>query len=143
MSTNDQANAITTRSAPPGEVGQVVSALGNELKTSSVPRRRHDLTVHELDGEALIFDAKSADTHRLNMTACFIWRLCDGRHEPREIAETLTRHFDVDFDEALEHTERMLDEFTGRQLLAENELVPGAARSAGGDPAEDGQRGDR
>ena len=85
------------------------------------PTRREDVTVHELDGEGLVFDARSGDTHRLNTTALFIWTACDGRCEVRDLAGELMKFYDVAFDSALEHVERTLHEFQERSLLAGGE----------------------
>jgi len=72
------------------------------------PRRRTDLTVHELDGEALIFDPSSGDTHRLNETALMIWQSCDGTHDTDSITKRLTAEYDVSKTEARTHTENTL-----------------------------------
>lgn len=72
------------------------------------PLCRSDVTVHELDGEGLIFDGRTTDTHRLNETALGIWQACDGTHDARRIAELLTTQFDVSLDDAMEHVGRFL-----------------------------------
>ena len=91
---------------------------------SHMPLQRCDLRVHELDGDALIYDMKSADTHRLNVSAAFIWRLCDGRHDVDAIIKKLTGVYDVTPDAAREHVERILGEFSARNLFeAGNEPI--------------------
>ena len=84
---------------------------------SARPVRRGDLTVHELDGEALIYDASSADTHRLNSTALFIWRLCDGRYDPEQIAQKVADVYEVSLDDARRHVLSMIEAFARRQLV--------------------------
>ena len=86
--------------------------------------RRTDLTVHELDGEALLYDPISAGTHRLNSTALFVWRECDGRRDLWEIADRLAETYEVGLPEAREHTARILEEFQRQQLVIaiENEM---------------------
>jgi len=81
------------------------------------PLGRPDLTLHELDGEALIYDPTSAGTHRLNPTALFIWRKCDGTRDAAVIAEELAEVYDVPPDAALEHVEQMLHEFAKNNLV--------------------------
>lgn len=83
-----------------------------------MPFRRTDMRVHELDGEALVYDPVSADTHRLNQTALFIWRQCDGRKDIRRIAKRLTTDYDVSFAVALAHVQRVLKDFQDRSLIA-------------------------
>jgi PqqD family protein of HPr-rel-A system len=93
------------------------------METSENPRPRgrpigrRDLRVHELDGEGLIFDPVSCDTHRLNETALFIWRHCDGRHDAACIADRLTGAYDVTPQEAVEHVERTLGELEAADLI--------------------------
>ena len=88
-----------------------------QAKTLRRPLRRSDLTVHELDGEALLFDAVSGDTHRLNGTALFIWRECDGRKDARQVAERVAKAYDISLDSAVEHVERIFNEFDDRHLF--------------------------
>ena len=91
-------------------------------RSSSVrPLRRADVTVHELDGEALVFDASTGDTHRLNGTALFIWQQCDGRRDPRQVTEQLTERYDVSPESARQHVERTFGEFLERGLVATTE----------------------
>lgn len=98
----------------------MITRLGPE-NLSVRPRRRDDVTVHELDGEALVFDASTGDTHRLNRTALFIWQRCDGKQDARQITEQLTGHYDVSPESALEHVERTFGEFLERGLVAKTE----------------------
>ncbi len=79
--------------------------------------RREDVQVRELDGEAFVYDPKTADTHRLNETAWFIWRQCDGRHDTRDIMRELTEQYDVAIEAASEHIERILAELRERNLV--------------------------
>ena len=75
--------------------------------------------MHELDGEALVFDAVSGDTHRLNGTALFIWRECDGRQNAREVAKRVAKGYDISLDSAVEHVERIFNEFDDRRLFVD------------------------
>ncbi len=86
------------------------------------PRRRLDLIQHELDGEALIFDPRSLDTHRLNATALFVWRLCDGTHAPSQISDAVAGRYDVDEAGAARHVQRLCVELDGLGLLEERRL---------------------
>ena len=78
--------------------------------------------MHELDGEALLYDPITADTHRLNSTAYFIWSQCDGRHDVGSIARRLTEQYDVAPGSACENVERTL-----RELRELNLFVPSHA----------------
>ena len=59
------------------------------------PRRRSDLVVHDLDGEAVLYDPRANLTHRLNGSGLFIWRHCDGSHTADGIVTALTQTYDV------------------------------------------------
>lgn len=57
------------------------------------PRRRTDLALVELDGEAVIYDERTGNLHHLNSTATLVFHLLDGRTSiedvAREIAEVV------------------------------------------------------
>ena len=53
------------------------------------PRARPDLTVVELDGEAVIYDEISGDLHRLNPTATIVFSFLDGSATLEELAGDL------------------------------------------------------
>lgn len=81
--------------------------------------RREDVQVRELDGEGFIYDPRTADTHRLNETAWFIWCCCDGCHSTEEILRELTERYDVAAHVAREHVEKTLAELRRRNLVAQ------------------------
>ena len=85
------------------------------------PIRSKDLTVHEFDDEALIYDPKTGDTHRLNETALFIWRRCDGVTDPVQIGQALTEAYDVSAADALDQVRRMIVEFDKLGLITHEE----------------------
>ena len=80
--------------------------------------QRTGLTVHVLDGEALIFDPISADTHRLNETALFIWRQCDGATSAQQIARCVSDVYDVAPQAALKHAENTLADLARLGVLS-------------------------
>ncbi|UCF34993.1 MAG: HPr-rel-A system PqqD family peptide chaperone [Phycisphaerales bacterium] len=93
-----------------------------KLQHRSPPARpacRTDVTLHELDGEALIFDATSGDTHRLNETAYFIWRTCDGTRDLTAIADALCDAYDVAREAAEEHVREIVTLLAERKLLVD------------------------
>lgn len=87
------------------------------------PVRRSDLTVQELDGEALVYDPATADKHRLNETAYFIWRACDGLSTAERVAERLSETYDVERGAATQHACRIIEELIERGLLFTDPLV--------------------
>ena len=111
----------------------VKTTMDTSTRSPLRPSRRTDLRLHELDGEALIYDAASADTHRLNGTGYFIWRECDGGNSPEQIARRVNESYDVTLEEALQHVHRILAEFDDRgPLLASDESSGARERAACG-----------
>lgn len=89
----------------------------------TAPARRADLSESELDGEGLLYDEATGQTHRLNQTALAVWRLCDGQRTTRDIAEVLTDAYEVEFDRALDHVEQILVRLAEAGLLNTTEAL--------------------
>lgn len=92
-------------------------ALGNRVTDAEHWTRRKDVRVHELDGEAFIYDPSTADTHRLNETAYYIWQRCDASRRLSDIAGELADEYDVDLAEAAAHVARIVSDFVARRLV--------------------------
>lgn len=97
--------------------------------TARRPKRRTDLTEQALDGEGLIFDPRTADTHRLNETAYFIWGLLDGAQTTDDVAMRLAERYDVSTTAAMIHVDDLL------ATLAEKGLLDVARFDSGGEPS--------
>ncbi len=54
-----------------------------------------------IDGEAVIIVPSEQMVNVLNSVGCRIWDLADGRRSVAEIAEILTREFEVSYETAL------------------------------------------
>ena len=83
------------------------------------PKVRTDLTVVELDGEAVVYDAESMDVHRFNPSATVILGLLDGSATLDELAADIS---DV-FGQTQEEVRAQLDELV-RQLDEGHILEP-------------------
>ena len=55
-------------------------------------RRQERLLVKELGRELVIYDQAADRVHRLNKTAAFIWRQCDGAHSVDDMVTALKDH---------------------------------------------------
>ncbi len=64
------------------------------------PSRRTEFEERVVEGEMVVMDKESEQIHQLNETASFIWQLCDGEHDRKQIAEELATAFDVDAETA-------------------------------------------
>ncbi|RYX85689.1 PqqD family protein [bacterium] len=70
--------------------------------TKKLPQARHDeLFIEDMDGELLVYDAKHFCAHRLNPTAAWIWRHCDGQHTVAQATQLLSDELNQPVDEEL------------------------------------------
>lgn len=60
---------------------------------SSIPRRRTDYRLEQIDGELLLFHPNQTKILYFNQTASLIWQLCDGLRTSQEIAALLSAAF--------------------------------------------------
>jgi hypothetical protein len=81
------------------------------------PKRRSDLGIQAVEDEMIVLDHGAQQIHQLNTTASFIWRRCDGQHTVRDIADALTRAFDVGRDAAHDAVVGSLRQFNDLGLL--------------------------
>jgi len=91
------------------------------------PRVREDLTVVELDGEAVVYDERTGDLHHLNPTATVVFGLLDGSATGRELARDLADAYDQPFEQVLEQVQALVRGFRKAKLLE-----PGSAASRAG-----------
>lgn len=70
--------------------------------SAHLPRmREHGLVIDDLPDEVLIYDLERHEAHCLNRSAALVWRACDGKRAPAEIARRLTAELDAPFSEEL------------------------------------------
>jgi len=75
----------------------------------SLPKRSPYFTSRpEGEGIVLVPLGEDEPAYRLNKVAGAIWELCDGRHSPRQMAQILTRRFEVSGDVCLRDTLELL-----------------------------------
>ena len=86
---------------------------------SERPKRRQDLRQRTVDGETLVDDRKADVLHQLNVTASFIWDLCDGEHDPQEIATALAGAYETPESITTTDVAVILARFRELELLAE------------------------
>ena len=82
------------------------------------PKVRDDLSVVELDGEAVIYDEQTADLHHLNPTATIVFGLCDGTATMAEIATDISDAFGVPAAEVETQVRGLVRQFRKAKLLA-------------------------
>jgi pyrroloquinoline quinone biosynthesis protein D len=67
--------------------------------------------------DAVIISPDEGVVRMLNPTATRIWQLVDGSRSADDIAAVLTGEYDIDFPHARQSVERLLDEFSEKQLI--------------------------
>ena len=92
------------------------------------PRVRTDLTIVELDGEAVIYDEVTGDLHHLNPTAALVLSLCDGSATAREFAADIADAYEMPSDQVIAEVHALLREFRKAKLI---ETAKGGARARG------------
>ncbi len=102
------------------------------MKDSGRPRAREDaLVVREIDDEVLIYDLERHEAHCLNTSAAAVWKACDGKKTPAEIATELRLELDPGIDEDVVWV--ALAELWKQNLLqGEKEPEPGASTGDAG-----------
>ncbi len=88
------------------------------------PQRRRDVVLHELDGEALLFDPETQSTHRLNATGFLIWSSCDGTTGVDVIADRLSEVYAVGCAEAKDHVARFIAALRKHGLIVDSRNEP-------------------
>ena len=84
------------------------------------PKVRDDLTVVELDGEAVIYDEETTELHHLNPTATIVFGLCDGSATMAEMAADISEVFGVPLHEVEPQVRALIRRFRKVQLLEPN-----------------------
>ena len=100
-------------------------AFGDQEHVSdAMPLRRDDLVLEELDGEAVLYDARHGAVHRFNVTTLMIWNGCSGSQTPKDIATGLVGDHSIPVDEALKVVDSVIAQLHNRDLLHQHYAVP-------------------
>jgi hypothetical protein len=90
--------------------------------------RTEGLLTEEVDGEVLVYDENEFVACRLNKTAAFVWRQCNGKRTIPQLVALVQAEFGDGADEDV--TLIALDELTSRQLIKSgyDQRTPGASK---------------
>ena len=84
--------------------------------------RSYKLLVHDVGGEVIIYDQHRETAHRLNPTAAFVWRHCDGSTSVETLTTLLAQEFGVPEDPNLVHL--ALNRLDQAELIKEPVALP-------------------
>ena len=100
-------------------------AFGDQDHVSdAMPLGRDDLALKELDGEAVLYDARHGAVHRFNATTLRIWHGCSGSQTLEEIAAQLVGDHSIPVDQALKLVNSVIAELHNRDLLHQHSADP-------------------
>ncbi|RKY62474.1 MAG: hypothetical protein DRP95_01495 [Candidatus Latescibacterota bacterium] len=102
------AGLMLLRGTPVWGVGRKEKTDGRKLLGSFPKRSPYFDSRPDGDGLVLVPLGGGEPVYRLNRVAGAIWEACDGRHNPKQIAEMLTRRFEVSEDVCLRDTLELL-----------------------------------
>jgi hypothetical protein len=94
------------------------------------PLAREDLTVAEIDGEAVVFDPVPSKLHFLNHSAALIFGLCDGQTTIAEMSGAIAEAYDLDPHEVDGQIRPLLRQFQSSGMLGGKGAERVAARAA-------------
>lgn len=94
----------------------------------------------ELDGEAVIYDERNGDLHRLNPTASLVFSLLDGSSTIDELARDVGETFSMPVGEVGEQLHALVVQFGESHLLVGTE-APNDEADADGSEAEQIRQG--
>src|SRR5713101_4597985 len=87
------------------------------MAATHYPRRRSDLNIRVVDGEAVVLDRREGLIHQLNHTATYIWERCNGKSTVAEIAAHLAETFDVASESAGQDVAQVVQQLQDLYLL--------------------------
>lgn len=73
--------------------------------------------LREIGKEAILYDTWNKKIHVLNHTASFVWKRCCETATVEEIAQRVTEHFNVPYDNALTDVQTIIHDFEGLKLI--------------------------
>lgn len=66
----------------------------------SFPKAKNiEIVVQELESEMLVYDLGNDKAHHLNETVSLVWKNCDGKTTPKEVAKRLEKQFNTKIEE--------------------------------------------
>lgn len=81
------------------------------------PRARAELEVVEIDGEAVVYDARSDGLHYLNHSSATVFALCDGESTIVDIVEAISDVYELPPDDADKQVRQLVRDLRTIDLL--------------------------
>ena len=65
------------------------------LPMGSIPKKNARIMERDVEEEMVLFDPHTNKLHSLNLTAAFLWELCDGENTKERLSEIFSRSFEI------------------------------------------------
>ena len=85
--------------------------------SATKPRLAEDVTVCDIDGEAVVYDPTGQQIHYLNYSAALMLDLCDGTATIRQMAEAVADVYEMQVDEVEKQVRKTVRDLRLRSLL--------------------------
>ncbi len=82
---------------------------------SNKPEKAFNVIFNSLRGKTYL--TRYNMTYEVDETGLSIWELCDGTHTVEDIAEAVSKEYDVPYDQAQADCQEFLGELTAKGLL--------------------------
>lgn len=89
------------------------------------PRRRADIVLQDVGGEAILIDPQTDEAHVLNGSAARLWQLCDGERTLDDLAAEFGAIYELTAADVAADVSEVIDELV-RLKLVESPAMAGA-----------------
>lgn len=86
-------------------------------RVGAAPRRRADVVLQQVGGDAILLDSRTDEAHVINGAAARLWELCDGLRSVDEIATAFGAPFDMEAGEVRADVDAGLDALAALDLF--------------------------
>ena len=81
------------------------------------PRRRADIVLQDVGGEAILLDPRTDEAHVLNGSAARLWQLCDGERTLDQLATEFGAIYDLSGADVADDVREVIGELVKLELI--------------------------
>ena len=91
--------------------------IGPAPSSQDRPRRRADIVLQDVGGEAILIDPRTDEAHVLNGSAARLWQLCDGERTLDQLAAEFGAIYDLSAADVADDVREVLGELAKLKLI--------------------------
>jgi pyrroloquinoline quinone biosynthesis protein D len=91
--------------------------IGQAPSSQDRPRRRVDIVLQDVGGEAILIDPRTDEAHVLNGSAARLWQLCDGERTLDQLAAEFGAIYDLSAADVADDVREVLAELAKLKLI--------------------------